>query len=154
MSYFVKLLGSTDWPMPIDPWDRDPEMHTEVRFPKPQPTDVHKGDELVYYAVGGFKCIFGASRVEEPPVLNPTHSNPEVARRWPYAAPVWIRDDAKLKYLTFGPQLNEVTPGLQSNIRQGVSHFEIGRAEFDRAISLLHKAKFQEETKIKGGWRP
>ena len=43
MTYFVKLLGSTEWPMPDDPWDRDPEMHTEVRFPCAAIPDGHAG---------------------------------------------------------------------------------------------------------------
>src|SRR4051812_22733442 len=95
MTYFVKLLGSSEWPMPDDPWGRDPELHAEVRLPaKPPPTNVARGGELIYYAVGGMKCIFGASRVENIPVLNPKHSNPQVAKQWPYASPVELRRSA------------------------------------------------------------
>jgi hypothetical protein len=155
VTYYVKLLGSTDMPMPNDPWGRDPEMAKEVRFPaKPAPTDIAKGDELIYYAVGGYKRLFGASRVDDVPVINNEHSNAVVAKRWPYAAPVEVRHDVKLTYVSSGPSLDDVTPGLQKNVRHGVSHFEIGRPEFERAISLLRKAKSEEDQRLKRGWRP
>lgn len=141
MTYFVKLLGSTEWPMPDDPWDRDPQMHTEVRFPAPLSPLVTRGDELIYYAVGGTKCIFGASRLEGDPVLNPTHSNPDVARKWPYAAPAELRKSACVPRLTGAPLLALVAPDLQDNIGHGVSHFEIGHSEFTTAIRLLERAK-------------
>jgi hypothetical protein len=142
MTYFVKLLGSSDWPMPDDPWDRDPEMHREVRFPaKPAPTAVARGDEFIYYAVGGTKCIFGASRAEDKPVINQHHSNPEVARRWPYAAPVELRKSACVPRLSIAPVLESVAPGLQEHIGHGVSHFEIGQPEFIKAIRLLERAR-------------
>src|SRR4051794_25392317 len=117
-------------------------MHTEVRFPsKPPPTDVTRGDELIYYAVGGTKCIFGASRVEEDPVLNPLHSNREVARRWPYAAPIELRKSACVPRLSAAPLLASVAPNLQDSVGQGVSHFEIGHSEFTKALRLLERAK-------------
>jgi hypothetical protein len=106
---------------------------------------VSAGDELIYYAVGGYKRIFGAVRVEDVAVLNPLHSNASVARRWPYAAPITRRPSACLYYVTSGPLLEDVARGLQQKIRHGVSHFEIGRSEFDHAISLLTKAKTDED---------
>ena len=141
MTYFVKLLGATGWPMPDDPWDRDLEMHTEVRFPAPLAPLVTRGDELIYYAVGGTKCIFGASRLEGDPVLNSKHSNPDVARKWPLAAPVDLRKSACVPRLTGAPLLESVAPGLQANVGHGVSHFEIGHSEFLTAIRLLERAK-------------
>jgi hypothetical protein len=39
-------------------------------------------------------------------------------------------------------------------VDQGVSHVEIGRAEFDRAVQLLQRAKAVEDRKLKSGWRP
>ncbi len=142
MTYFVKLLGSRDWPMPDDPWDRDPEMHFEVRFPpRPAPTNISRGDEFIYYAVGGTKCIFGSSRATGVPVLNDHHSNPEVARRWPYAAPVELRRNACVPRLNLAPSLASVAPGLQEQIGEGVSHFEIGQPEFVKAVRLLERAR-------------
>ena len=155
MTYYVKLLGATDMPMPNEAWGRDEEMNKEVRFPaKPPPKEIAKGDELVYYAVGGYKRLFGAVRVEDAPQLNDVHKNREVAKRWPYAAPVAIRPDVKLTYVSSGPELAAVSPALQQQIGQGVSHFEIGKPEFDRAIDLLRKAKIEEDQKLKTGWRP
>ena len=154
MTYYVKLLGSTDMPMANYPWDED-EMRREVRFPpKPPPADVSPGDELVYYAVGGFKRVFATARVEELPQINNIHSNPTVARRWPYAAAVRLRPDTKLTYVTSGPELDDITPGLQQKVGHGVSHFEIGKPEFERAVSLLRQKKMDEDQKIKTGWKP
>ena len=154
MTYYVKLLGSTDMPMANYPWDED-EMHSEVRFPpKPPPNDISPGDELVYYAVGGYKRVFVTARVEESPQLNQVHSNSEVAKRWPYASRVALRPETRLTYVSSGPELNEVTPGLQDNVRHGVSHFEIGKPQFEHTVSLLRKKKIEEDQKIKTGWKP
>ncbi len=155
MTYYVKLLGSTDMPMSNEPWDRDVEMHKEVRFPaRPVPKEITVGDEFVYYAVGGYKRIFGASRADGEPILNHEHSIPDVAKRWPYAAPITLNPSACLKYVSSGPSLNDITPGLQSKVGHGVSHFEIGKPQFDRAISLLRQAKGDEDRKLKTGWTP
>ena len=151
MSYFVKLLGSSDMPMPDRAFARDEEMNKEVRFPRPEPTDVRQGDELVYYAVGGFKRIFATARLDEEPVLNPVHSSAIIAKRWPYAARVSLRPETRLEFVSSGPRLEDISPGLQSKIGHGVSHFEIGRPEFERAVSLLRKAKVVEDQKLKTG---
>ena len=151
MSYFIKCLGSSDMPMPNEAFGRDEEMNTEVRFPKGgPPKDVGRGDWLVYYAVGGYKRIFAAAQLEEDPELNPAHSNPVVAQRWPYAARVAIRPDTRLKYVSSGPLLADVAPELQRRIGHGVSHFEIGK-EFAKAVSLLRKAKIAERQQVKIG---
>ena len=151
MTYFVKLLGLSEMPMPNLAFGRDEEMNKEVRFPRPEPKDVMPGDELVYYAVGGYKRIFGVARVEESPKQNHVHSNPVVAKKWPYAARVALRPDTKLRYVSSGPLLEEVGRSL---LGHGVSHFEIGAPEFARAVSLLRKAKAEEDSKLKSGWTP
>jgi hypothetical protein len=155
MTYFVKMLGSTDMPMPNDAWGRRTEIATEVRFPaKPPPTDVGPGDELVYYAVGGYKRVFATVRVESEPEPDRPHENPVIAKRWPYAAGVSLNPTTRLKYVSSGPELSAIGRGLQDQVHQGVSHFEMGRPEFDRAVSLLRQAKNVEEQKLKTGWRP
>jgi hypothetical protein len=154
VTYFVKMLGATDMPMRNHPWP-EREINEEVRFPpKPAPKDVTKGDVLVYYAVGGYKRIFAVAHVEGQPVLNDRHENPVIARRYPYAAPVSLRPDVKLEYVSSGPELSEVGRDLQSKVQHGVSHFEIGKPEFDRALELLRKAKTEETRKLKTGWTP
>ena len=88
------------------------------------------------------------------PVLKiPKHSNPDVARRWPYAAPVELRKSACVPRLSGAPLLELVAHGLQDNIGHGVSHFEIGHSEFVTAIRLLERAK-QEASKrgLPGPW--
>jgi hypothetical protein len=155
MTYFVKMLGSTDMPMPNDAWGHGTDPEDEIRFPaNPAPNDVAPGDELVYYAVGGYKRVFATARVESPPELSDVHANPVIAKRWPYAAKVSVNPSTKLKYVSSGPELAEIGPGLQEQVRHGVSHFEIGRPEFDQAVQLLRKAKTAEDRKLKTGWRP
>jgi hypothetical protein len=155
VTYFVKMLGSTDMPMPNHAWTRRSEIDHEVRFPaKPPPKDVAPGDELVYYAVGGYKRVFATARVETVPELNDIHPNPVVAKRWPYAAEVSLDPSTKLQYVSSGPALSAIGRDLQEQVRHGVSHFEIGRPEFERAIQLLRQAKTAEDRKLKSGWRP
>jgi hypothetical protein len=155
MTYYVKLLGSTDMPMSNHPWGVRNDVEDEVRFPaRPAPTEISSGDELVYYAVGGYKRVFATARVEAAPKLSDVHPNPVVAKRWPYAAKVALRPSTKLEYVSSGPELSEIGPGLQEHVGHGVSHFEIGRAEFECAIRLLERARVEEARKLKTGWRP
>jgi hypothetical protein len=155
MTYFVKLLGSTDMPMPNRAWGRNNDPEAWVRFPsKPPPTDIRRGDELVYYAVGGYKRVFATARVEAEPTLGDVSPKDPIAKRWPYIAEVALRPSTRLEYVSSGPLLSDVGQGLQPKVRHGVSHFEIGRAEFDRAVQLLQRAKADEDSKLKTGWRP
>jgi hypothetical protein len=155
MTYYVKMLGSTDMPMPNHPWGERNDVEDEVRFPpRPAPIAITPGDELVYYAVGGYKRVFATARVESPPRLSDIHPNPVVAKRWPYAAKVSVRPSTRLEYVSSGPELSQISPALQDQVGHGVSHFEIGQAEFDRAVQLLQRAKSDEARKLKTGWRP
>lgn len=155
MTYYVKLLGSTDMPMPDHPWGGRRDLKDEVRFPaRPAPTEITPGDELVYYAVGGFKRVFATARVESAPQLSDVHPNPIIAKRWPYAASASLNPSTRLEYVSSGPELAAVAAGLQGKVGHGVSHFEIGRADFERAVQLLRRAKTEEDRKLKTGWRP
>ena len=154
MTYHVKMLGASDMPMANHPWS-EREINQEVRFPpKPKPVHISKGDELLYYAVGGYKRVFASARVEAPPALNDVHENPVIAKRWPYASPVSLRPEVKLEYVSSGPLLADIGPGLQEQVGHGVSDFEIGRPQFEKALDLLRKAKVEETRKLKTGWRP
>jgi hypothetical protein len=155
MAYFVKMLGASDMPMPNHPWGRNNDPEDIVRFPsRPKPTDIAAGDELLYYAVGGYKRVFATARVESAPVLGDIPPNDPIAKRWPYVAGVSLRPSTRLEYVSSGPLLAEIAPALQQNVGHGVSHFEIGRAAFDRAIQLLQRAKADEDRKLRTGWRP
>src|SRR5690348_14837682 len=104
MTYFVKLLGSSDMPMEDD-WlgcGRQ-DLEDEVRFPKPQPKDVTPGDHVVYYAVGGFKKIFATARIETLPEERPQHANPVIAKRWPYASDALLDPSTRMKKVSNGP---------------------------------------------------
>jgi len=154
VSYFVKMLGSTDMPMPNDAWGTRGDIEEQVRFaPQPKPTDVVPGDELVYYAVGGYKRVFAKARVESTPELNSFHPNPAIAKRWPYASKIAVRPSTKLKYVSSGPELSAISPGLQSKVAKGVGYFEISRDDFERAVQLLQRAKSEEDRKLRTGWK-
>ena len=56
--------------------------------------------------------------------------------------------------MSSGPELAQIGPGLQDQVGHGVSHFEIGRAEFERAVKLLQMAQVEEAKKRKKGWSP
>jgi hypothetical protein len=59
---WVKLIGASDLPVPNAVFREIPSLAELVRFPKGQfPTDMRKGDALLYYAVGGYKKVFAAS---------------------------------------------------------------------------------------------
>ena len=155
MSYFVKMLGSTDMPMPNDAWAARGDLDDQVRFAvKPKPTDVAVGDELVYYAVGGYKRVFATARVETVPEESDDHPSPEIAKRWRYASRVAVRPSTKLKYVSSGPELNDISPGLMSNVGHGVGYFPISREQSERAVQLLQRAKAEEDRKLKTGWTP
>jgi len=135
--------------MPDDWWGagRD-ELDDEVRFPKPLPKEITPGDELVYYAVGGFKRIFATARVTTAPVLRPEHANPVIAKKWPFASDAELDPSTRMRRVSNGPLLADVSPALQEKIGHGVSHFEIGRPEFERAVKLLRQAQIKENQKI------
>jgi hypothetical protein len=65
-----------------------------------------------------------------------------------------VRPSTRLEYLSSGPALADISASLQAKIGHGVSHFEIGQPEFQRAVQLLQRAKIEEERKLKAGWRP
>ena len=67
---------------------------------------------------------------------------------------VAVNPSTKLKYLSSGPELDDIAAGLQMRVAHGVSHIEIGRTEFDRAVQLLRRHKSEETQKLKAGWRP
>lgn len=148
MTYYVKLIGSRDMPMPDDWWGRSTDEY-EVRFPPPLPKEITPGDELVYYAVGGYKSIIATGRVNGFPVRQPMHPNPEIARRWPFAAEAEMDPATRVRFVSSGPPLIAVGPDLQKRIGPHVSHFEIGRVEFDRAVQLLRRAVNDEKRKLK-----
>jgi hypothetical protein len=154
MAYYVKMLGSADMPMPNDPWGRRNDAEDEVRFPaKPAPIKISPGDELVYYAVGGYKRVFATARIDAAPRLTAAPKT-VIEKRWPYVAKVSLRPGTKLQYVSSGPELAQIGPGLQAQVGHGVSHFEIGRAEFERAVKLLQLAQTEEAKRLKKGWTP
>jgi hypothetical protein len=53
---YVKMIGASDLPLSNTPFVDIPSLERLVCFPRDQfPTEISKGDELLYYAVGGYK---------------------------------------------------------------------------------------------------
>ena len=55
--------------MPDDPWDRDPEMHTEVRFPvRPAPTNVTPLDLVPFRQLANGLLSVAVALEQRPPL--------------------------------------------------------------------------------------
>lgn len=149
-SRYVKMIGASDLPLANDPFVQIPSLARLVRFPRDQfPRDMKKGDELLYYAVGGYKKLFAQVRLTADPVRDVPTGEPErglpsgeIFRRWPHAATVDL--GPHVDYVEFGPDLWEVNPRLMDEIHQGVSHFPISAADFEKAVRLINKGKLAQ----------
>jgi hypothetical protein len=75
---YVKMIGASDLPLDNDPFIQIPSLATRVRFPRDQfPRDMKKGDELLYYAVGGYKKLFAQVRLTGDPEHDVPTGDPE-----------------------------------------------------------------------------
>ena len=142
MGYWLKMIGSSDWPVGERPFDETPSLKTEVRFPKDQFPGrvIHKEDWLVYYAVGGWKRIFAIVQLVGEPERDVPSGSPEVDKRWPHAARVMLSPE-HVPSLSTAPLLTDISRTLQGHITQGVSHLEMGEPEFQRAKEALRRAR-------------
>jgi hypothetical protein len=108
-----------------------------------------KGDELLYYAVGGYKKLFAQVRLtgdpkRDVPISQPERGVPnrEIFRRWPHAAPVEL--GPHVDYVEFGQIFGIFNPRLMDEIHQGVSHFPISAADLAKAVRLINKGKLEQ----------
>ena len=109
LARYVKMIGASDLPLPNDPFAQIPSLARLVRFPRDQfPHEIKKGDELLYYAVGGYKKVFAQVRLigdpaQDVPVTGSARgvSNAQIFRRWPHAAAVEL--GPHVDYVEFGP---------------------------------------------------
>jgi hypothetical protein len=146
MQHWVKLIGASDLPLPNDPFVRDPSLYEWVRFPRDQfPREINKGDELVYYAVGGYKKLFAIARLTAEPQRDVPARHATIFKRWPHAARVEI--GPHLQYVEFGPDLGAVDPRLMDEIHQGVSHFRITPEQYANAVRLILRARGAEKAR-------
>jgi hypothetical protein len=143
---YVKMIGASDLPLPNDPFIQIPGLKTLVRFPRDQfPREMETGDELLYYAVGGYKKLFAQVRLAEDPRRDVPTSDSEVFRRWPHGAAIEL--GPHLDYVEFGPDLWDVNPRLMDEIHQGVSHFPINQRDFDLGVRLIQRAKLVQASR-------
>lgn len=152
---YVKMIGASDLPLANDPFVQIPSLARLVRFPRDQfPHDMKRGDELLYYAVGGYKKVFAQVRLtgdpqRDVPTGDPERGipNSEIFRRWPHAATVDL--GPHVDYVEYGPDLWDVNPRLMEQIHQGVSHFSISSTDFDQAVRLIHQGKRVQDTRTR-----
>jgi len=144
MAYWVKLVGASDFPLPNDPFISIPSLAELIRFPRDQfPRELGRGDEMLLYAVGGYKKVFAAVMLEADPRRDVPGADAAVLRRWPHA--VAVRLGPHVDYVEYGPDLNEIRQGLQSEIGQGVSHFGISATDYQNGLRLLARARDTQE---------
>jgi hypothetical protein len=137
---WVKMIGASDLPLPNDPFVQIPSLRTQIRFPRDQfPRDMGRGDELLLYAVGGYKKIFATVMLEEEPERDVGGTDPWIFKRWPHAVRVQLGPHVDL--VEHGPDLTDINPRLQGEIHQGVSHFPVSRDDYDKAVRLLIAAR-------------
>jgi hypothetical protein len=138
MALWLKLVGSSDWPMPKDMWlSGRTDLLTSVGFPK-NPS-VRAGDQLVYYAVGPSKVI-GIVSVVSDPVQESGLTEKE--RRWGFRCKVTPR--IAISEYARAPDLEDLEPpGRRPPLKKSIpqkSHIRLTQDEFDRAVSALEVA--------------
>jgi hypothetical protein len=144
MSYFLKLIGTSEDPLPADWMQTRREVLRGVRFGQKPPT--HKGDLIVYYAVGR-KRLCGLLRVasEEPTRENPD-SEPWTEgqkRRWRW----WIK---LLPIVTLpadesAPHVDDV--GFDATRVRRKSYVPLAPEEFRRMEKALRQADARRKTR-------
>jgi hypothetical protein len=103
--------------------------------------EVTSGDQLVYYAVGGPKAVFGIVRLAEDPIVDKYVGSSDPAQaRWPSAAACTSSRAEQVDALWLAPKLEDVSPRLASVSLHMKSHLEMTDAEFLRARTLIRKA--------------
>ena len=134
------MVGSSDLPLPNDPFVQRPSLREQIRFPRDQfPRDMARGDEMLLYAVGGYKKVFAAVRLEEEPQRDVGGTEPDIFKRWPHAVRVSLGPHVDL--VEHGPDLADINARLLSEIHQGVSHFAIAPADYEKGLRLIISAR-------------
>jgi hypothetical protein len=104
-----------------------------------------RGDEMLLYAVGGYKKIFASARTMADPERDVLGASAAVFKRWPHA--VQIELGPHINHVEYGPDLTDIRPGLGGEIRQGVSHFPISPSDYEAGVRLIRKAAEVERRK-------
>jgi hypothetical protein len=139
LAYWVKMVGSSDLPLPNDPFISIPSLREMIRFPRDQfPRDMARGDEMLLYAVGGYKKIFASARTTADPERDVPGASATVFKRWPHT--VQIELGPHINHVEYGPDLTDIRPDLGGEIRQGVSHFPISLSDYEAGVRLIRKA--------------
>jgi hypothetical protein len=104
-----------------------------------------RGDEMLLYAVGGYKKIFASARTTADPERDVPGASATVFKRWPHA--VQIELGPHINYVEYGPELTDIRPDIAGEIRQGVSHFPISASDYQVGVRLIRKAMESERRK-------
>jgi hypothetical protein len=148
MSYFLKLIGTTEDPLPVN-WMKDrPEVVNGVRFGGENKPPPRKGDMIIYYAVGRQRLCGLLEVISEEPTRDNPQSEPwtqEQKFRWPW----WLglKPILLLEADERAPHVDEV--GFEIERVKRKSFLQIGAGEFKKMEEAI-RAKVHRPEGLKG----
>jgi hypothetical protein len=138
MSYFLKMIGTASDPLPTDWIQTRPEVLRGVRFGKKPPT--HKGDMLIYYAVGSQRLVGLFEVISEKPAKENPPSEPWTAAQ-KYMWPWWVglKMIAQLPADERAPHARDVDFDVTRVIHQGLVALSV--IEFRKMEDAVREAE-------------
>jgi hypothetical protein len=139
---WLKLVGSTENPVP-DYWNVDrPDLLSEIRFPwnKP-PSDIWAPGWLILYAVGT-GALIAIQSVDGPPQLLPRRGAPGTPEnRWPHK--LAVKTECVCSPVSSAPRLRDTAPEIaaryRSRFRNG-SYWKIDNGEYELLAEIIQAA--------------
>jgi hypothetical protein len=136
MSFFLKLIGTAEDPLPADWMETRREVVNGVRFGGPRMPPPREHDKIIYYAVGSQRLV----GVLEVTSKQPTRDNPasegwteEQKFRWPWW--VGLKPIVLLPADERAPHVRELKFDAE-RVRQK-SYIPIGAGEFQKMEALI-----------------
>lgn len=128
-THWLKALGHAGGPLP-DAWLVQAPAHRLLRTSFPRRPRMEQGDRLVYYA-SGWRCVFAAVEVVEPPTEERPH--PTAPQRWPWS--VAVEPLLVVGLLSNAPPVEAIGIAARSMSQQ--SHIRIRPEHYERAVEAL-----------------
>lgn len=139
---WLKLVGSTENPVP-NHWEVDRrDLLTEIRFPwnKP-PSDIWAPGTLILYAVGS-GALIAVQSVDGPPQLLPRRGAPgSPEHRWPHK--LAVKTELVCSPVDEAPTLRDAAPDIADHYRKRFrngSHWKLENDELDRLRAIVSAA--------------
>jgi hypothetical protein len=138
MGYYLKLIGTTEDPLPVDWTTQRPQVVNGVRFGGRGMPPLRKGDGVIYYAVGRQRLCGLLEVVSEKPTPENPPTEPWAAHekeRWPWW--VGLQPIVLLPADERAPHVDEVGFDVQRIIRK--SYIPIGPGEFKKMEEAIRE---------------